>query len=146
MKIKELRKKRGMTLIELMVVIVILGTLMTVLYIGVFQNPVAGQADEFQLKRAKEQIEVGLFQFRQKFGRFPSTDEGLDALINCPPGIPQEKYPSTGLLLNKNAIIGPNQVPYYYINEDGKYKIIYLGKDGQQGGEGENADIDLSEL
>ena len=146
MKLKALRKKAGLTLIELMVVIVILGTLMTVLFVSLTNNPVDEQARMFQLKTAKRNIELGLFQFRQKFGRFPTTDEGLDALINCPADIPPEKYPASGLLLNQNAIIGPNQKPYHYINEDGKYKIIYLGEDGQPGGEGDNADIDVTEL
>ena len=146
MKIKALRRKAGMTLIELMVVIVILGTLMTVLYVAVIDSPVTGKVDEFQLSSAKKNIELGLFQFRQKFGRFPTTEEGLDALVNCPSDIPPEKYPANGFMVNRNAIIGPNQQPYQYTNDDGKYKIIYLGKDGQPGGEGENADVDLTEL
>ena len=146
MKLKELRKKKGMTLIELMVVIVILGTLMAVLYINVIDNPVQGEAARLELKAAKMQLDAALFQFRQKFGRYPNSDEGLGALINCPPDIPQEKYPSNGLLLNKNMVLDPWKNPYYYVSEEGKYAIISLGADGKEGGEGDAADINLSEL
>ncbi|MDH5716563.1 MAG: type II secretion system major pseudopilin GspG [Spirochaetia bacterium] len=146
MKIKNLKKRRGITLVELMVVIVVLGTLMTVLYFTIADTGITAEAKKVELKTAKYQLDAALFQFKQKFGRYPNADEGLEALVECPPGIEQSKFPEGGFLVNKNLRIDPWKRPYQYTTDGGKYQIISLGADGAVGGEGENADIDLSEF
>ena len=85
--IVRLLKKKGFTLIELMVVLVILGGLMGVLLV-VLKDDKAGRAKaEVELKVTYGKIQFALFEFKNKFGRNPSQEEGLEALVTQPPGL-----------------------------------------------------------
>jgi general secretion pathway protein G len=119
------RAQRGMTLIEIMVVMVLLAMLMGL--VGVALIP---RIEEGKRKTARTQI--GNFQtamqcYYVKKGRFPSTAEGLKALVDtqCMESLPQD----------------PWNTDYVYLEESGKPVIISYGKDQQQGGEGNDADI-----
>lgn len=140
------RRKQGFTLIEMLMVIAVLGVLMTVLFVSLRGTNLDDRTNQLQLKSAKVQLEAALFQYRQTFGNFPATGDGLRALVE-PIGVSPEKYPSGGFLLNKNALLDPWKHPYQYeLTSDGSYRIFSLGSDKQLGGEGSAADIDLSEL
>lgn len=146
MKINKIKKRKGITLIELMIVLVILGIVMTALVVNLQDAGPTDAARQIQLKSAKGQLDMALFRFKTQFGRLPSTEEGLKALVEAPPGV-DENYPSGGFLNNKASLLDPWQNPYAYeLTGSSKYKIISYGADGDIGGEGEDADIDLSEI
>ena len=134
------KRKRGFTLVELLVVILIITMLATLLVPNVI--------DKF--KKAKKGlavpgialIEGALTEFYMDCGRLPTQSEGLDALLNAPPAL-SEKW--DGKYIKPKKLNDPWGNPYDYrypgtINAD-SYDIISYGADGTQGGEGENEDI-----
>ncbi|WP_297445109.1 type II secretion system major pseudopilin GspG [Desulfurobacterium sp.] len=131
------RRNRGFTLIELMVVLVILGLLAALV-----APKVLNKLGKSKQKIAKMQIEMlssALDQFKLDTGRYPTTEEGLEALIKNP-GVKGWDGP----YLKKNKIPkDPWGRDYIYKcpGEHGEYDLYSLGADGKPGGTGENADI-----
>jgi len=134
------RNKKGFTLIELLVVMIILGLLAALVAPKFF-----GKIGESKIKAAKTQISLlgsALDSFYLDVGRYPTTEEGLDALIKRPDTIPESKW--KGPYLPKTKIpLDPwgNKYIYKSPGEHGKYDLYSYGADGQPGGSGENADI-----
>ena len=134
------KRKRGFTLIELLVVMVILGLLASLVAPKFFSK--IGQS---KVKTAKAQIELlgsALDSFYLDVGRYPTTEEGLKALIKRPESVPEDKW--KGPYLPKTKIPkDPWGNPYVYKSpgEHGKYDLYSFGADGKEGGEGENKDI-----
>ena len=132
-----MRGSRGFTLIELMVVLVILGLLAALV-----APKVLNRLGKSKQKIAKTQIEMlssALDQFKLDTGRYPTTEEGLEALIKNP-GI--EGW--DGPYLKKRKIPkDPWGRPYIYRcpGEHGEFDLYSLGADGKPGGTGENADV-----
>jgi len=142
---KKIKKRRGFTLIELMVVLVILGTLITVLYVAIKDSGVQDEAKSFEMKAERMKLEVALFRFQTDVGRLPTSEEGLSVLWNCSSGIDASKCKKW--VDNENVILDPWQKPYHYnLDDNGNYEIISYGQDGQPGGEGSAADINLKTL
>jgi len=134
-------KKRGFSLIEIMIVIIILGLLA-----GLVLPKLMGQADKAKKKIVCIQmhsLKDSLKNFKLDNGMYPTTEEGLNALVSNPN---PEKYKgySKGGYLDGKAPLDPWKNPYVYINEDGQIDFISLGADGQEGGDGEKADIQFS--
>jgi general secretion pathway protein G len=134
---------RGFTLIELMVVIVILGILATFLIPKIMSRP-----DEARIIKAKNDmkaIESALKLYKLDNGFYPTTEQGLEALIKKPETEPvPQNWKSGGYLDSNSAPVDPWGHPYIYRSpgEDGRdYEIISYGADGKEGGEGINADI-----
>ncbi len=135
MKVK--RNERGFTLIELLVVMVILGLLAAL--VGPKLFPKLGKGKQHAAKAQIELLGEALDQFRLDTGRYPTTSEGLDALIHNP-GI--EGW--DGPYLKKNVVPkDPWGRPYQYQSPGthGDYDLFSYGADGSPGGEGENKDI-----
>ncbi len=133
---KRIKNRQGFTLIELLVVMVILGLLAALVGPRLFGH--VGAANQ---KAAKTQIEMlgqGLDAFRLDVGRYPSTSEGLNALI-VNPGV--EGW--NGPYLKKGLPNDPWKRPYIYQSpgEHGDYDLVSNGADGAPGGDGENKDI-----
>ena len=141
------RKKRvkGFTLIELMVVLVILGTLFTILFINLRKAGIDEKTALLKMKAARAQIETALFEFYTRYGRYPTNEEGLRALIEAPPDL-QGNYPPQGFIDPKFLKDPWGRMYRYRLKEDGSYEIYTLGADGEEGGEGINKDIALSEI
>jgi general secretion pathway protein G len=125
-----------MTLVELLVVIVILGLLATLVGPRIWKNITKGKQST-----AKTQIELlgqALDQFRLDTGHYPTTAEGLNALM-ANPGVQAWDGP----YLQKAVPNDPWGRPYNYVSpgSHGDYDIFTYGLDGAQGGEGEKSDI-----
>ncbi len=133
----------GFTLIEIMVVVVILGVL------GALIIPnIIGRPDEARVTAARsdiQQIGNALELYRLDNGQYPSSDQGLDALVEEPAGYPEARnWSSEGYL--KRLPVDPWGEPYFYFKEDRSIEVYSFGVDRKEGGEGIDADIRLSEL
>ena len=132
-----LKNSEGFTLIELMVVLVILGLLAALVAPRVLNR--LGQSKQKIAKTQIEMLSSALDQFKLDTGRYPTTEEGLEALVKDP-GIPGWNGP----YLKKNKIPKDpwgRDFVYKCPGEHGEYDLYSLGADGKPGGEGENADI-----
>ena len=132
-----IHRATGFTLLELLVVVAILGML-----VGYVAPRYFGQLGKSEVTTARAQVEAlgtALDQYRLDTGRYPTTELGLAALLERPQNEPKWNGP----YLKKNVPLDPWGKPYLYKSpgERGEYDLVSLGKDGQQGGSGENADI-----
>ncbi|MGY0504007.1 type II secretion system major pseudopilin GspG [Luteimonas sp. e5] len=134
------RRQRGFTLVELMVVIVIIGLLATVVMINVLPSQ-----DRAMVEKARADIatlEQALETYRLELLVFPTTEQGLQALLKPPAGLARpERYRPGGYI--RRLPDDPWGQPYQYRHpgQHGRFDVFSLGADGQPGGEGENADI-----
>jgi general secretion pathway protein G len=132
------RRHTGFTLLELLVVIVIIGLLAA--YVGPKYFAQLGKSEVTIAKAQMESFEKSLDTYRLDVGRYPSTEEGINALMVAPPSA-GAKW--NGPYLKKAVPQDPWGHPYQYRSPGAKgdYEIVSTGKDGQPGGTGENADI-----
>lgn len=144
----KIRNLKGFSLIELMVVIVILGLLATFLLPKIIDRP-----DEARITKAKSDIkaiESALKLYKLDNGFYPTTEQGLSALITQPTIEPIPKNWKRGGYLDTNSIPkdpwGNNYIYRSPGEEERDYEIISLGADGKEGGEGINADIKSYEI
>lgn len=135
--------RRGFSLLELMIVIIILGLLSAL----VLPN-LLGKAESAKRKLVciqMKNIEEALKSFKFDNGMYPTTEEGLEALLKNPDPEKYTNYAPTGYLESKRLPRDPWKHPYVYLNNGGEIDIISLGADGKEGGEGEAKDITLKE-
>lgn len=131
-------KNTGFTLIELLVVLVILGMLA-----GLVGPQLINQLGSAKTKTAKLQIEdlgAALDIFYLENGRYPTTEEGLEALVSRPANIDQWNGP---YLKKKKIPKDPwgNEYKYQSPGENGEYDIYSYGADNKPGGDDKNQDI-----
>ena len=137
-----LRDKRGFTLIEIMVVIVILALLAAL--VG---PKIMGRSDEAKVADAKVQIrniESALKLYKLDNGVYPATEQGLQALVEKPAtGQIPKNYKAEGYLESKKVPKDPWGNDYTYLSpgEHGDYDLCSYGADSVKGGEGKSADI-----
>ncbi|BBA68869.1 type II secretion system major pseudopilin GspG [Geobacter sulfurreducens] len=138
-----LRNRRGFTLIEIMVVIAILALLAALV------GPrIIGRSDDAKIADAKVQIknlETALKLYKLDSGTYPSTEQGLMALVSAPTvGTIPKNYRSEGYLESKQVPKDPwgNDFVYLSPGEHGDYDLYSFGADGVKGGEGKNGDIE----
>jgi general secretion pathway protein G len=130
-------KNAGFTLLELLVVVLIISLLA-----GFVAPRYFGQVGKSEVSVAKAQIdalEKALDQYRLDTGRYPSAEAGLEALVTRPANEPKWNGP----YLRKAVPLDPWGKPYLYRvpGTKGDFDLLSLGKDGQPGGSGEDADI-----
>jgi general secretion pathway protein G len=134
------RAARGFTLIEIMVVVVIIGLLAAVILPNVF-----GNVAKAQISKAKsdiQAIETALTMYKLDNYKFPSTDLGLQALVQRPNDPTVRNWREGGYVRRISADPWGNQYQYVFPGTRGlEYDLYSLGADSQEGGEGENADI-----
>src|SRR5271169_1053121 len=128
--------EKGFTLVELLVVLVILGLLAAL--VGPQLFPKLGKGKQGAAKAQIELFDQALDQFRLDVGRYPTTQEGLNALVTNP-GV--EKW--EGPYLKKGLPNDPWGRPYHYASpgSHGEFDIVSYGRDGNPGGDGEDKDI-----
>lgn len=133
-----LKNRAGFTLIELMVVMIILGLLAALVVPRMF-----GKLGKAKTHAAYAQIELfgtALDSFRLDVGRYPTSSEGLEALVAAGSGAEDWNGP----YLKKNEIpLDPWGNPYLYESpgKHGDYDLYSLGADKSEGGEGEDRDV-----
>jgi general secretion pathway protein G len=128
----------GFTLIELLVVLVILGLLAGLVGPQVLRHLGGAKSDTAQLQTSK--LGAGLDLFHLEVGRYPSADEGLQALVEAPSGVENWHGP---YLKKKNVPKDPwgNAYHYQFPGDNGPYDLYSYGADNSEGGEGDNKDI-----
>jgi general secretion pathway protein G len=132
------RRAVGFTLLELLVVIVIIGLLAA--YVGPKYFAQLGKSEVTIAKAQIEAFEKSLDTYRLDVGRYPTTEEGLAALLVAP-ATAGAKW--NGPYLKKSVPPDPWGQPYQYKapGTKGEFEITSLGRNGVVGGEGEDADI-----
>jgi general secretion pathway protein G len=139
-RISRLGRHSGFTLVEIMVVVVIMGLLVTVVGANVLPR-----MEEARRTTARTQIsafENSLEMYRLHNGVYPTTQQGLEALVRKPTTAPiPKKYPTEPYM--KSIPDDPWGNPYIYRcpGEKGAYDIISTARTGEEGGEGLDADI-----
>jgi general secretion pathway protein G len=130
--------QRGFTLIEIMVVVVIIALMSTVVIVST-----AGRVDEAKIAKVKQDmhsLDTMLTLYRLDNNRYPTTEQGLDALVHKPadPNVTNWKEGGYGKVAKD-----PWKRPYLYQSpgEHGDYDLMSLGADGEPGGEKSDADI-----
>ncbi len=139
-----LRQKSGFTLIEIMAVVLIMGLLMAFVGVNVFGNVQQARRDaaSIQIKSLEGALEL----YRMDNARYPSTEQGLDALVNKPSGSPAPRhYPPDGYIAKREIPLDPWGMEYLYEspgqhNQRG-YDIWSYGADSVPGGEDFDAEI-----
>ncbi|HEY3180681.1 MAG TPA: type II secretion system major pseudopilin GspG [Casimicrobiaceae bacterium] len=128
----------GMTLIEILVVLVLIGVVL-----GIVGGNFIGRGEKAKADAAK--IEIGqigqtLDLFKLEIGRYPTTQEGLQALITAPPGVNNWNGP---YWKKAQVPVDPwgNEYKYSAPGQHGPYDLLSYGADGKEGGEGPNKDI-----
>jgi general secretion pathway protein G len=134
------RSERGFTLLELLVVIVIIGLLAG--YVAPRYFSQVGKSEIQVAKAQLDSIEKALDQYRLDMRRYPSADEGLQALVVKPAAAGEWRGP----YLKKAVPLDPWGKSYVYRvpGEKSEYSLISFGRDGKAGGTGEDADIGIN--
>ena len=135
-------RRRGFTLIEILVVLVVLAVLATLVAPNVFRH--VGAARETTAKTQIEMLGAALDAYRLDNGRYPSTEQGLAALWQAPTVEPRAAN-WRGPYLRKAVPADPWGAPYVYrapgVQSGSGYDLLSYGADGKPGGPGEAADI-----
>ena len=136
----ERRAQGGFTLIEIMVVVVILGILASVVVPRIMDNP-----DKARVVKAKNDVQAikgALDLYRLDNFNYPSTDQGLQALVSKPGGSPEAKnWKQGGYLDNLPKDPWGNEYQYLSPGVNADVDVFSYGADGRPGGDGANADI-----
>jgi len=133
-------RRNGFTLVELMVVIVIIGLLSTIVVINVLPSQDRASVEKARSDIARLTQAIELYKLHTLV--YPTTDQGLEALVNAPQGLRNpERYQPGGYI--PRLPDDPWGNPYQYVSpgEVRPFDIVSLGADGRRGGEGLNADI-----
>jgi general secretion pathway protein G len=131
------RREAGITLIELLVVMVIIALFATI--VGTRVGRSVDRAKQVAAKSQISEYESALDQYKLDVGRYPSNEEGLQALRNRPGDAPNWDGP----YLKKEVANDPwgRAYVYRFPGTHADFDLLSLGADGQEGGEGDNADI-----
>lgn len=139
------KSQAGFTLIEIMVVMVILGLL-----VAVVAPNILGRGEEARIGVAKTQLRnIGnaLDLYKLDNFNYPSTEQGLEALVSEPSGSPAAKnWNKDGYLPNLPLDPWGNEFEYVSPGSEGPYDLYSLGPDGREGGSDDNADISINSL
>lgn len=134
------KQQQGFTLIEVMIVVVILGILASIIV-----PKIMGRPDEARATRAQQDIRAvtaALDLYRLDNFAYPTTEQGLEALVTKPAGLAEGTHWKEGGYLDK-VPVDPWGKPYFYLKPGihGEFDLYSYGADGVEGGTGAGADI-----
>ncbi len=136
----------GMSILEILIALTLLGLAGTFVAGKVFENLQDGkvQTAKIQIKSLSDRLK----EFRRDCNFFPTTDQGLDALLNKPEGGGREckRYSPTGYIDGGKIPLDPWDGEYIYESDGRTFTITSLGADNAEGGEGYDADINSKDL
>ena len=136
-------REAGFTLIEIMVVVVIIGILGALIIPNVIGRD--DQARVIAVRNDLRAVANALDMYKLDNFHYPSTDQGLEALVSAPSGFPEAKnYNPSGYL--KKIPVDPWGTEFGYLIDGDDYELYSLGADGAEGGEGYSADVNYSDL
>lgn len=140
--------KAGFTFMELLVVILVISILSTL--VGIAVRHIPAEARKAAARENISRFKVALEMYNAEQGNFPTQEQGLSSLCRKPetPPIPNN-YPEGGYLDSLDVPTDPWKNDYVYVvpGPEGKpYEIISYGRDGDEGGEGEDSDISSLDL
>jgi general secretion pathway protein G len=137
--------RSGFTLIEIMVVIIILGILVGLVVPRLMEKPEKARKVKAQMQI--ESISAALKEYKLDNGDYPTTEQGLEALVEKPSiGKIPKKYPEKGYLSKIPKDPWDNDYVYISPGEHGDFDLISYGADGEEGGEGKDADVQSWEI
>lgn len=140
-----IKSEKGFTLVEIMVVVVILGVLA-----GLVMPKLLSRPDEARITKTKMQIQgltEALSLYKIDNGLYPSTEQGLDALVTKPSfGKIPKKYRASGYMPKIPSDAWGNEFIYLSPGPNGEFDIVSYGADGEKGGEGKDGDINNWEI
>ncbi|MDW6091209.1 type II secretion system major pseudopilin GspG [Vibrio rhizosphaerae] len=140
MKIRnQVSKQGGFTLLEVMVVIVILGLLASFVVPNLLGNK--EKADQKKAIADIVSLENALDMYRLDNNAYPTTDQGLEALVKKPTNPEPRNYREGGYIKRLPQDPWGNDYQYLSPGDKGKIDVFSYGADGQEGGEGNNSDI-----
>ncbi len=137
------RRTRGFTLLEILIVVLIIG-----LIVALVVPNLVGQPDQAKIKMAHAQMknfDTALQMYYLSNSHYPSTDQGLQALVERPSGFPEPQSWGPQPYM-KRIPLDPWGNEYVYSNENNEFEVYSLGSDGEEGGEGVAEDIYSSEI
>jgi len=126
--------RSGFTLIEIMVVIIILGILVGLIVPRFMEKPEKARVVKAQMQI--ESISAALKEYKLDNGDYPTTEQGLEALVEKP-----SKYPEKGYFPKIPKDPWGNDYVYISPGEHGDFDLISYGADGEEGGEGKDEDV-----
>lgn len=137
------RRERGLTLIEIMVVVIIIGILVSVIAPNVMGRPDTARREVTR----SDLMAIGnaLDMYRLDNGAYPSTDQGLDALIDKPSGFPEPRNWGPDSYLKKLPVDQWGN-EFVYTSDGGSFELMSLAADGEEGGEDEAADLAYADI
>ncbi len=140
-----LNSQRGMSLVEILIAITLLGVVGTIVVSNVLDNLREGEVNSTKIQI--KSIGNILLDYKRKCGLYPTSDQGLDALV-APPTSGREckRYPPNGFVKDGKIPQDPWGNDFIYESDGRTYTIISLGVDGIEGGEGYDADLNSNDL
>ncbi len=138
---REKQSQRGVTLVELLVVLAILAFISAIVVVNILP-----ERDRAAVRKARIDvgiIESALDQYRLDMMVYPTTEQGLQALVSAPANTPRIDWYRPGGYFRGSVPLDPWGAPYQYRypGERGVVDVFSYGADGEQGGDGLNADI-----
>ena len=135
--------RAGFTLVEILVVIAIISLLASVVLLNI--APQIGMGSQAAAKAQIQVLSSAATTYRMAHGRYPTQQQGLEALVQKPSQEPiPENYPDGGYLSGRVVPPDPWKRPYVYLipgRQDENFEILSYGADGEPGGSGADADV-----
>lgn len=138
-----LANQKGMSLIEILIALTILVLAGTFITGKVFDQLHEGRVSSATIQM--QNLKSVLRDYKRKCGRFPTTEQGLEALVDSSASPDCKRYPPNGFINDDKVPVDPWDNEFYYESDGKSINIISFGNDREQGGEGEDADISLNE-
>jgi general secretion pathway protein G len=140
---KLLKGQQGFSLIEILIALALLAMAGTFVAGKVLQSLHEGRVDSSKIQM--QNLAVRLKEFRRHCFRYPTTDEGLEALVTAPSGKECKRYQPGGYIENNQVPSDPWDNQFVYESDGKTFNIKSLGGDGMEGGTDEDKDIPLFE-